>query len=998
MRRRLFSIAIITALCGAVSALGITVHKDAYEPGSVMLEDFSGTNNPASGMGRVTFDSITNGAATYTYEASGSPEGTITFGTLATPFDTSVYSSLRVRMAVDRDTAVTTPVQIYPSPVGPAGNATVNFTSGTTMMEGSFDWSSTNATGIGMRLDAFNYANDTTADQCQIDYFMADLGRTIGFEFNHDGDLAGASPNNVSSTNVANGILTCTTSTGDPQINFVGGDAPAINASIYKFVEVRMKGVVSNSISLYWNTAARGSVTPAKLIETSADSDGEYHTYLLDCSTETNWIGNLTTLRIDPATTADVTFEVDYVRFMEVCPTESPEILFFDDFDDAVDNNLTDPAARATGTLADTVKYYISGLTTAGEVAVTNGLLDWIGTNTANGDLTVGNGTQNLQLSSSAGVNSAFDWAPYVAGETYTISFTLRMGWSSPLAFGLSDTPTTGSWAANTQSYIDFAFRTYGANFQTGEDGISTNISGTAANTEYDVELTIKEVQGLAEVRVDGLLINTRSIDFENAGRYITFAEPTAYGGYIDNLEIAVAAPIAEPYAAIPTLDLIANGNEFEITNAVAGPTAGQYNVAGTFGDFSLFWGSSATIAGWTPYYSDPDGLTANVGTPGADDGGVPVLDGTFYLDTLMHGTLDAIVLNSSMNYRNGMMQEDILNGVTVKAGVNYILSIDVSQGASTAQGSATFTAALTMGAGSTNTAAAVSGSLISIAADSVPTDPEESFQTTTISGADLLAAQASGPVNMIFDHVNTTAIAGYPDSADPVDLTQVSQLRVASVSLTVNSPANDLNKDGVLDADDVTLANLYLAGDGGKTAADRQAALIAEGFTSAQALAYLNLTEFDIDGDDDFDAADITALEALLTGYGSWAANNGLEIGVNDGLLDDSEAGGGDGFNNLLEYALGGDPLVDDAAALQPALMAMSDGGTDWFYYIQSRRTDDDSLSYVVTLDDDLVDAVAAVTNAPIGQSAEVDGFTTFTNRTDLDEHEFFQLKVQKD
>ncbi|MCF7818492.1 MAG: hypothetical protein K9M54_11490 [Kiritimatiellales bacterium] len=999
MRKWLYSIAIM-AMCGAVSALGVTIHKDVYDTATVVLEDFSGMNNLASAMTLVTFTSSTNGVATYNYASNAGPEGYITYATLAQSFDPSRYKSMRIRMAVDSDDAGSAVVQVYPTPIGPAGVVGMVVTTGTTLKETSFDLSTKTANGIGARIDTFNHTNDGTDDDCQIDYIMADLGRTIGIEFDHDGDLNQTAQVNLSNVTVQNGFLSGgTTTIGDAQINLLALGAPTIDAGIYKYVEIRLKGDPGDKIDLFWSTAATGgSATPVKVaVEAAENSDGNYHTYLLDFSDEAQWTGNLTSLRLDPVSTTNATFELDYVRFMEVRGPELPEILFFDDFDDTVDNNPTNPAARATGTLANTVKYYITGLTATGEVAVTNGLLDWTGTNALNGDLLTANGGQNLQLSSSAGANSAFNWAPYVAGETYTISFTYRTASASPLTFGLADTPIIGGWDADNVVGFDFAFGSYGVNWQTGSDGISSNTAGATANTEYDIELTIEEAQGLAEIRVNGSLITTRSIDFENAGRYIAFGEPTKYGGYIDNLKVAVDAPLVEKFAVIPALDLIANGNEFQVTNTVTVTHPTVHNVAGTFGDFSTFWSNYVEVVGWTPYYADPDGLTANIGTPGADDGGVPVLDGTFYLDTLLDPNNNWITLNSSMNYRNGMMQEDILNGVTIKAGVNYYLKIDVSQSTSTDQSEATFTAALTMGAGSTHPATAVSGSLISITADSVPTIKEMAYQTATISGANLLAAQTSGPVNLIFDHVNAKAIADYPVSPNPTNIAQVSQLRIASVSLTVNSPANDLNKDGILDEDDVALANLYLAGDGGETATNRQDILTGEGFTPAQALAYLNLTDFDIDGDNDFDAADIVALEGLLPGYGNWAANALLTAGVNDGLLDDVEAGGGDGFNNLLEYALGGDPLAYDAADLQPVLMAMKEGGTDWFYYIQNRRTEDPSLSYVVLLNNNLIYGTP-VTNAPIGQSAEVGGFTTFTNRTDVDNVEFFQLKVQKD
>jgi hypothetical protein len=131
----------------------------------------------------------------------------------------------------------------------------------------------------------------------------------------------------------------------------------------------------------------------------------------------------------------------------------------------------------------------------------------------------------------------------------------------------------------------------------------------------------------------------------------------------------------------------------------------------------------------------------------------------------------------------------------------------------------------------------------------------------------------------------------------------------------------------------------------------------------------------------------------AEKTGFDQWAADYRL---TGDDALSSADPDE-DGMDNLREYAFGGDPNADDAAALQPVLMAVNEDGTDWYYYIQRRRTDDESLSYVVMLADDLVNAAAAMPNAPIGQSAEVDGFTTFTNRTDLNDHAFFTITVMR-
>ncbi len=309
----------------SVSAQGVTVTKDiTYTTApSVMLENFNGATDPATTLTRVAFDSIGGGVANYSYAASAGPEGTITYNPLATTFDPAIYSSVRVRMSVDRDDGATvTATQVYPTPVGAAtGHIDASIPSGTALVERSFDLSTTtNPNGNGIRLDAFNYTNDGTSDTSAVDYIMADMGRTIGFEFDHDGDLNGITLKNASGS-VSSGTLSGTAGGVDAQIMMTGGGAPTINADIYKYVEIRLKGTAGERVDFFWNTAARGSVTPKVAVDTVAGVDGDWHTYLLDFTDEADWTGNLTYLRLDPvADNVGSSFELDSVRYMETIP------------------------------------------------------------------------------------------------------------------------------------------------------------------------------------------------------------------------------------------------------------------------------------------------------------------------------------------------------------------------------------------------------------------------------------------------------------------------------------------------------------------------------------------------------------------------------------------------------------------------------------------------------------------------------------------------------
>ena len=115
--------------------------------------------------------------------------------------------------------------------------------------------------------------------------------------------------------------------------------------------------------------------------------------------------------------------------------------------------------------------------------------------------------------------------------------------------------------------------------------------------------------------------------------------------------------------------------------------------------------------------------------------------------------------------------------------------------------------------------------------------------------------------------------------------------------------------------------------------------------------------------------------------------------------LLDDAEAGGGDGMNNLLEYALGSDPLADDAEDFFPVESISEDGS--YLNLVYRRRTDaaERGLEYNVYSSLDLV--LGELTN-PTEEVAETEdlggGFESVTNRvpTASEDAQFMGLEVK--
>lgn len=146
---------------------------------------------------------------------------------------------------------------------------------------------------------------------------------------------------------------------------------------------------------------------------------------------------------------------------------------------------------------------------------------------------------------------------------------------------------------------------------------------------------------------------------------------------------------------------------------------------------------------------------------------------------------------------------------------------------------------------------------------------------------------------------------------------------------------------------------------------------------------------------------ADEVANTVILTitaiGFDSWAQNFGL-TGVDALPETDVEP---DGLDNLMEYALGGNPTNDDAAVVSPKTYTEDDGGTDYFYHVSDQRTDDPTLTFSLGTKTSLPFTSVWDTNdvSSVGESAISNNYKTVTNRTEASSSaKFIQLEVQQD
>ncbi|MEQ8211382.1 MAG: hypothetical protein RH917_16275 [Lacipirellulaceae bacterium] len=347
----------------------------------------------------------------------------------------------------------------------------------------------------------------------------------------------------------------------------------------------------------------------------------------------------------------------------------------------------------------------------------------------------------------------------------------------------------------------------------------------------------------------------------------------------IDNIVLGRTTS-TEAFPAIPVSvqNIVKNGDVSAVSNAVfTVDRPDTFDITGGNGNYGPFRGSSGDVDHWTPYNNNPNGIVEAVNGP--DGTGLNLthstlgIQGSWYLDTHWNGGTEQFSLNSAAGYVNGMMQADILNGVTIDAGKTYELRFDLDfLDRPSANPNTTFTVALTTGADPTDLGSTVTGGVFSQNVGLLTTGDTH---TLSISGADLLAAQnGSNPVNLVLQTVNTTGIFGFPngtvvpdDHRDPQTVTQMNPDNFF-LGQVFTPQAGDVNKDGVVTQADVNLATDYLNGNGGETAAKRQNDLAnapSAPFAS-EILASLNLTDFDLTGDDFFDQADVDAIAALVT------------------------------------------------------------------------------------------------------------------------------------
>jgi hypothetical protein len=100
----------------------------------------------------------------------------------------------------------------------------------------------------------------------------------------------------------------------------------------------------------------------------------------------------------------------------------------------------------------------------------------------------------------------------------------------------------------------------------------------------------------------------------------------------------------------------------------------------------------------------------------------------------------------------------------------------------------------------------------------------------------------------------------------------------------------------------------------------------------------------------------------------------------------------------NWIEYALGGDPTLDDAADILPMSHMGYDEGSNWLYYTYNRRAAASDLTYTVVSGTNLVHGLSS-TNWAWSVSPPTNGLETAIHRmsTDAAPEGFMKLVIEQ-
>ncbi len=134
----------------------------------------------------------------------------------------------------------------------------------------------------------------------------------FNFGFDTPGNMEGWSTTNVTSPVVAGGSLKGTTTSTDPNV-FRSGFS--MNANSVASVVIKIKAASTGTVQFYWGTLTASGFAGARVMETGYSPTGVWKAILFSPGSHLGWAGQtITSLRVDPISTASKSFDIDWIR------------------------------------------------------------------------------------------------------------------------------------------------------------------------------------------------------------------------------------------------------------------------------------------------------------------------------------------------------------------------------------------------------------------------------------------------------------------------------------------------------------------------------------------------------------------------------------------------------------------------------------------------------------------------------------------------------------
>jgi len=169
---------------------------------------------------------------------------------------------------------------------------------------------------------------------------------------------------------------------------------------------------------------------------------------------------------------------------------------------------------------------------------------------------------------------------------------------------------------------------------------------------------------------------------------------------------------------------------------------------------------------------------------------------------------------------------------------------------------------------------------------------------------------------------------------------------------ITIDSVETDMG--GLrLNFESGSLGSFTFGDKAGGTATGFWEELVISGKVSIDGVTETDLAKFVITGGGNSSTISLADVPSpTVERYEAWAGGYGLVI---TNMMADPDM---DGMDNLTEYALGGNPNIDDAATLLPAYTLKEGGEPSVMQYIYNRRRDavDRGLNYAIIVKTDLI------------------------------------------